>query len=219
MSWSEQGRGRTGSRAWVSPTALHGCIWRGGCLVRLHVVGAPIERGDEAFGRTRQLRPLAKSGLDLAVRVWTLASASFRANPKGRSAVSCRAPGLRRSAAFKSASSVDPDPVLLSVVDPKTVEDWSLDPACRTLRSEDRPKRRVGEPGRFAGGPGLPGFPLPRVPWPVDVRTKPAMRQAPELAPMCTVGPAAVDKPVNIGARIKFAIADQRLALSTETQR
>lgn len=45
------------------------------------------------------------------------------------------------------------------------------------------------------------------------------MRQAPELAPMCTVGPAAVDKPVNIGARIKFAIADQRLALSTETQR
>jgi hypothetical protein len=45
------------------------------------------------------------------------------------------------------------------------------------------------------------------------------MRQAPELAPMCMTGPAAVDKPVNIGGRIKFAIADQRLALSTETRR
>jgi hypothetical protein len=36
---------------------------------------------------------------------------------------------------------------------------------------------------------------------------------------MCTTGPAAVDKPVNIGGRIKFAFADQRLALSTETRR
>ncbi len=45
------------------------------------------------------------------------------------------------------------------------------------------------------------------------------MRQAPELAPMCMIGPAAVDKPVNIGGRIEFALADQRLVLSTETRR
>jgi len=45
------------------------------------------------------------------------------------------------------------------------------------------------------------------------------MRQAPELAPMCTIGPAAVDKSVNIGGRIKFAVAYQRFVLSTETRR
>jgi hypothetical protein len=44
------------------------------------------------------------------------------------------------------------------------------------------------------------------------------MRQAPELAPMCMTGPAAVDKPVNIGGRIKFAFADQGFASSTETE-
>jgi hypothetical protein len=32
---------------------------------------------------------------------------------------------------------------------------------------------------------------------------------------MCTTGPAAVDKPVNIGGRIKFAIADQPVGFST----
>ena len=42
------------------------------------------------------------------------------------------------------------DVIWEDLVDPRTVEDRSLDPACRTLRSEDRPKRRVGEPGRFA---------------------------------------------------------------------
>ena len=119
-----------------------------------------------------------------------------------------------------TVSSLDPDPVLLFVVDPKTVEDWSLDPACRTLRSEDRPiapGRRAG-PVRLMSGVS-PGFPRRRVPWPVDVPMKPAMRQAPDLAPVCTTGPAAVDKPVNIGGRIKFAVADQGLALSTETRR
>ena len=34
---------------------------------------------------------------------------------------------------------------------------------------------------------------------------------------MCMTGPAAVDKPVNIGGRIKFAFADQGFGLSTET--
>ena len=119
-----------------------------------------------------------------------------------------------------SASSVDPDPVLSFLVDPETVEDWSLDPACRTLRSEDRPiapGRRAG-PVRLMSGVS-PGFPRRRVPWPVDVRTKAVMRQAPYLAPMCTTGPAAVDKPVNIGGRIKFALADQRFVLSTRRGR
>lgn len=170
-------------------------------------------RADPSASSPRQVRVgLGRSGLDLGVSV---------VSGEPERAVCCILSRSWSSAShgLATASSVDPDPVLLSVVDPKTVEDWSLDPACRTLRSEDRPKRRVGEPGRFAGGPDLPGFPLPRVPWPVDVRTKPAMRQAPELAPMCVIGPAAVDKPVNIGGRIKFAIADQRLALSTETRR
>jgi len=43
------------------------------------------------------------------------------------------------------------------------------------------------------------------------------MRQAPELARLCSTGPAAVDNPVNIGGRIVFAKADQRFGLSTET--
>jgi hypothetical protein len=42
------------------------------------------------------------------------------------------------------------------------------------------------------------------------------MRQAPEIAQMCSIGPAAVGKPVNIGGRIEFAFADQWFALSTD---
>ena len=175
---------------------------------------APIERGDEACGQARALRPLAKSGLDLAVWVRALASASFRAHPKGRSAVSCRAPGLQRPTALSPRRPSIPIRFPLSVVDPEIVEDRSLYPACRTLRPEDRPiasGRRAG-PVRLMSGVS-PGFPRRRVPWPVDVPTKAAMRQAPDFAPMCTIGPAAVDKPVNIGGRIKFALADQWFAL------
>ena len=171
-------------------------------------------RADPSASSPRQVRVgLGRSGLDLGFSV---------VSGEPERAVGCI---LSRSWSWAShgiasASSLDPDPVLLFVVDPETVEDWSLDPACRTLRSEDRPiapGRRAG-PVRLMSGVS-PGFPRRRVPWPVDVRTKPAMRQAPELAPMCVIGPAAVDKPVNIGGRIKFAIADQRLALSTETRR
>jgi len=178
--------------------------------------GAGIERGDEASGRTRALRPLAKSGLGLGRSGQGLGVGAVPGEP-GR-AVGCI---LSRSwsLAFRRLRCVVHRSRSGSPVRPTaTAGNWSLDPARRTLRSEDRPVtsgRRAG-PVRLISGVS-PGFPRRRVPWPVDVPTKPAMRQAPELAPMCTTGPAAVDKPVNVCGRIEFASADQRFALSPET--
>ena len=175
-----------------------------------------MSEGTKRPGEPVLFVPSPSPGWDLAVRVRASASAPCQANLEGRSAVSCRAPGLWRSADC-AASSVDPDPVP-PYIRRRTAGNWSLDPARRTLRSEDRPVtsgRRAG-PVRLISGVS-PGFPRRRVPWPVDVPTKPGMRQAPELAPMCTTGPAAVDKPVNVCGRIEFASADQRFALSTET--
>ena len=178
--------------------------------------GPKLSEGTKHPGEPVLFVPSPSPGWDLAVRVRASASAPCQANLEGRSAVSCRAPGLWRSADC-AASSIDPDPVP-PYVRRRTAGNWSLDPARRTLRSEDRPVtsgRRAG-PVRLISGVS-PGFPRRRVPWPVDVPTKPAMRQAPELAPMCTTGSAAVDKPVNVCGRIEFASADQRFALSTET--
>lgn len=87
-------------------------------------------RADPSASSPRQVRVgLGRSGLDLGVGV---------VSGEPERAVGCILSRSWSSAShgLATASSVDPDPVLLSVVDPKTVEDWSLDPACRTLRSK-----------------------------------------------------------------------------------
>lgn len=79
---------------------------------------------------------------------------------------------------------------------------WALPPA--SLRSEDRPKRRVREPDRPARAPGLPGFPRRRVPRPVDVRAEWVRRQAPEIGRLCESLRAPVRKSVKFCGRIKL---------------
>jgi len=113
--------------------------------------------------------------LDLAGWVWTLASAPFRANPKGRSAVSCRAPGLWCSTALRPRRPSIPIrfPAFRRSWDRRRPGPW-IPPGARYDPKIAR-SRRVGEPGRFAWGRGLPRFPRRRVPRPVDVLAKPGM--------------------------------------------
>jgi len=113
--------------------------------------------------------------LDLTGRVRALAWASSRANPRGRSAVSCRAPGLWRTAALRPRRPSIPIrfPCRRRSGDRRRPGPW-IPPVARCGPKTAR-SRRVGEPGRFAWDRGLPRFPRRRVPRPVDVLAKAGM--------------------------------------------
>ena len=127
------------------------------------MAGAGIERGDEEPRRTGFPRPLAKSGLDLAFEVLDPGLGISGANPDDGQLypLALLVSGVPQ---VWPAPSFDPDPVLRERVRPRPSSFGSLDPAFRCVWSEDHPKRRVREPGRFALSPGSPRFSAPPCP-------------------------------------------------------
>ncbi len=153
-----------------------------------------IERGDDAPRRTGSPRPLAKSGLDLAIEVQDPGLGVSGANPvDGRLyPVALRSVGVPRG---WPASSFDPDPVLRGPAGRgrRSPGAWILPPVRSIRRPPEASGQRAGpvrlEP-RFPAFQRLPGFPRRRVPRPLDVRAEWARRQAPEFSPCAEAGPS-----------------------------
>ncbi len=157
-------------------------------------------RADPCASSPRQVRVgLGRSGRGLGVSV---------VSGEPERAVGCTSSRSwsRAFCGIATASSLDPDPVprSSSIQGPSSI--GALIPP--GARYDPKTARNAGSESRagpldrqvslvFRAAVSL---------WPVDVPTKPAMRQAPDFAPMCTIGPAAVDKPVNIGGRIKLRL-------------
>jgi hypothetical protein len=143
-----------------------GCARRNGFARKVRSVNADtgIERGDEDPRRTGFPRPLAKSGLDLAIEVQDPGFGISEANPgDGRLyPVALLVSGVPRSRASRRPSIpirfppgfLRPEPLKSPL---------GLDPVSRPLRSKP-PVRSIREPGRSALIPGSPRFSAPPCP-------------------------------------------------------
>ena len=122
-----------------------------------------LSEGTKVPGEPASLVPSPSPGWTWPLRFRTLAL-QRRGEPRRWSAVSCRAPGLRRSTRSSLASSIDPDPVPSGLLRPKPSKGpLGLDPVPRPSGSKP--------PGAFdqrAGPvrliPGSPRFSAPPCP-------------------------------------------------------